>query len=109
MRHQQFDRTGTMAACLRIARDGWTVEEALAEMRAFKVHEHGQRSKLAYVGEFAAFWATVPEGERRRILHVPDPEVPAPAPPEGLLARVKTWFKARLAAFRGAPAEAPPS
>ena len=59
------DRTGTMAACLRIARDGWTVDEALAEMRAYKVHEHGQRSKLAYVTEFAAYWAGLPEARRR--------------------------------------------
>lgn len=95
------DRTGTMAACLRIARDGWTVEEAIAEMRAYKVHESGQRSKLAYVSDFAAYWAALPEGERRRILHLPEPAAVAPPAPQGLVARAKAWFKDQLARLKG--------
>ncbi|HEY9724770.1 MAG TPA: dual specificity protein phosphatase family protein, partial [Oscillatoriaceae cyanobacterium] len=43
------DRTGTMAACLRMARDDWSVDEALAEMRDYKVHESGQRAKVDYL------------------------------------------------------------
>jgi protein tyrosine phosphatase (PTP) superfamily phosphohydrolase (DUF442 family) len=90
------DRTGTMAACLRLARDGWTVEEALAEMRAYKVHEHGQRSKLQYVSDFATYWATVPTIDRRRILHIPDPDLPVlPAATPGLLERFTSWVSER--------------
>lgn len=97
------DRTGTMAACLRIARDGWTVEEALAEMRAFKVHEHGQKSKLQYVSDFAAYWETVPTKDRRRILHIPEPELPAPPPPApGLVERVTSWVAEKWAKFKRA-------
>lgn len=97
------DRTGTMAACLRIARDGWTVDEALAEMRAYKVHEHGQRSKIAYVGEFAAFWAGLPDARKRHVLHLPEPEPEPVPPPAGLVARAKAWvgaFWSRLTAER---------
>lgn len=90
------DRTGTMAACLRIARDGWTVEESVAEMRAFKVHESGQRSKLAYVADFAAHWAAMSEVERRAVLHLPEPEVQPPPAPTGLVARARAWFDATL-------------
>lgn len=95
------DRTGTMAACLRIARDGWTVDEALAEMRAYKVHEHGQRSKLAYVADFAAHWASLPADRRRAVLHLPEPEVPVVAEPPGLVARARTWLAAKLGAWLG--------
>ena len=93
------DRTGTMAACLRIARDGWTVEEALAEMRAFKVHESGQRSKLAYVADFAAYWQTMADAERRRVLHLPDLEPEAPPPPSGTLERLGRWVGSVLGRF----------
>lgn len=97
------DRTGTMAACLRIARDAWTVEEAVAEMRAFKVHESGQRSKLAYVSDFAAHWATLPDAERRRVLHLPEPEAPSVPAKAGLLARVGAWLGQKLAAWLPRP------
>jgi protein tyrosine phosphatase (PTP) superfamily phosphohydrolase (DUF442 family) len=84
------DRTGTMAACLRIARDGWSLEQALEEMRAYKVHEHGQGAKLAYVGQFAGAWAALPAHLRRRILNLPDPEQPTePSPKAG---RLFTWL-----------------
>jgi protein tyrosine phosphatase (PTP) superfamily phosphohydrolase (DUF442 family) len=77
------DRTGAMAACLRIARDGWPVEQAIMEMREYGVHEHGQRSKLDYVREFYDHWHSLPLGERCRWLHQPLPalsETVAPLP-----------------------------
>ena len=91
------DRTGTMAACLRIARDGWTIDEAIAEMRAYKVHESGQRSKLAYVADFAAHWAALPDAERRRVLHLPEPAPEPMAPPAGIVARARAWLTNKLA------------
>lgn len=84
------DRTGTMAACLRIARDGWSVEQAIEEMRAFKVHEHGQGAKMAYVGRFAELWAQLDPREQRRVLHLPEPDAPPlPAKAQG---RFFTWL-----------------
>ena len=94
------DRTGTMAACLRIARDGWTVDEAIAEMRAYKVHESGQRSKLAYVADFAAHWDAMAATERRRVLHLPEPVPEAVPEPVGLVARAKAWVAAALARWK---------
>ena len=90
------DRTGTMAACLRIARDGWSPEKALEEMRAFKVHEVGQKAKIDYVAGFAEFWLDLPIEERCRVLHRPVPVEVVPAAParwwQRLWARVKGLF-----------------
>ena len=91
------DRTGTMAACLRIARDGWSVEEALAEMRAYKVHESGQRAKVNYLHEFQAYWHAQPERFRCEVLHLPLPEEPAPVePPAPWWARAAAWVKGKV-------------
>jgi protein tyrosine phosphatase (PTP) superfamily phosphohydrolase (DUF442 family) len=89
------DRTGTVAACLRIARDGWDVEQALAEMRAFNVHESGQRAKVEYLAEFYAHWHALPESERRRVLHLPEL---LPAVPEET---AKPWWRRAWARVRG--------
>ncbi|MDB5101283.1 MAG: hypothetical protein JWM80_5704 [Cyanobacteria bacterium RYN_339] len=100
------DRTGTVAAALRIARDGWGVEQALAEMRAFNVHESGQRAKLDYLAEFHAYWQALPEAERRRTLHLPE-LVPAviELPPKNwvqrTLERVGGWGAKLKARFAG--------
>lgn len=93
------DRTGTMAACLRIARDGWSVDDALAEMRAYKVHESGQRVKVAYLQEFHAFWHGLPLAEQCEILHRPLPVAPEPepAPARPWWKRAMGWVKAKAA------------
>lgn len=95
------DRTGTVAACLRIARDDWSVDQALDEMRAYKVHEAGQKAKLSYLAEFHGYWHGLPAEERAKILHRPLPvEAPAPEPApwwrkawEGARSRVGRLFK----------------
>ncbi|MEB3197204.1 MAG: hypothetical protein VKP62_08370 [Candidatus Sericytochromatia bacterium] len=74
------DRTGAMAACLRIARDEWSVEQAVEEMRAYGVHEHGQRSKMSYVQQFADYWETLPLEMHCRVLHRPLPQDLSPSP-----------------------------
>lgn len=90
------DRTGTMAACLRIARDDWSVDEALAEMRAYKLHEHGQRAKVDYLHAFHAHWHALSERERCEALHRPLPdEEPAAALP--WWARAVRWASEKLA------------
>ena len=93
------DRTGTMAACLRIARDDWRVDDALEEMRAYKVHESGQRAKVAYLQEFCDYWHALPLAERCAILHRPLPVEAAaePAPALPWWKRAASWLKAKLA------------
>lgn len=91
------DRTGAMAACLRIARDSWSVDEALAEMREFGVHEHGQRSKIEYIQQFYDFWHSLPLSERCRWLHQTLPSAPeaVPALPwwHRTIASIRAWLK----------------
>lgn len=75
------DRTGTMAACLRIARDGWSVDEALEEMRQYKVHEQGQKAKVAFLDEFHRYWHAQDPRFRAEVLHQALPEAPPPVVP----------------------------
>jgi protein tyrosine phosphatase (PTP) superfamily phosphohydrolase (DUF442 family) len=103
------DRTGVMAACLRIARDGWDVEQALAEMRAFGFHEHGQRAKSAYVEEFHHHWQRLPVPVRCRTLHLTVPAEAAPAEPAGVWSRLRAFVGGLVARVTGGRAgEAPP-
>lgn len=74
------DRTGTMAACFRIAHDGWEVESAIEEMRAYKPHEKAQGAKVAYIQAFEAYWLAQSEHVRCEILHRAPPAPPAPRP-----------------------------
>lgn len=62
------DRTGVAAACWRIARDGWTLGEAVREMRAFRFHASFQQANMAYVATFAAYWRGLSEARRAAIL-----------------------------------------
>lgn len=95
------DRTGTMAACVRIARDGWTVEAALEEMRAYKLHEQGQKAKVAFLGEFHAYWHAQPERFRREVLHLPFEEevTVVPANPQPWWARATAWVASKVGRF----------
>lgn len=62
------DRTGTMAAAVRIARDGWSAEQAVKELRSFGFHENGQQRKLAYISEFENFWKALPAEQKAEVL-----------------------------------------
>ena len=86
------DRTGTMAACLRIARDSWTVEQAISEMRQFGLNEHGQRVKLDYVPDFYAWWSELPLTEQCRLLNRPIPATIIPSRERGVWPRVYAWL-----------------
>lgn len=70
------DRTGTMAAAIRIARDGWTAEQAIAEMRQHGFHEAGQKAKLSYIKRFESYWKSLPIEKKAEILHKPISEGP---------------------------------
>ena len=50
------DRTGTMAACYRIAVNGWTAEQAIGELEPHKFNTPVEMAKLQYIHEFAAKW-----------------------------------------------------
>jgi Protein tyrosine/serine phosphatase len=65
------DRTGTMAAALRIARDGWTADQAIAELRSEGFHEAGQKAKLHYIQRFESYWKSLPIEKKSEILHKP--------------------------------------
>lgn len=65
------DRTGAMAAALRIARDGWTAEQAIAELRSFGFHEHGQKAKIDYIRRFESYWKALPIAQKSEVLHKP--------------------------------------
>ena len=94
------DRTGTMAACVRIARDGWTVQQALDEMRAFKLHEQGQKAKVAFLDEFYTYWHAQPERFRREVLHLPIEEEVTVAPAaKPWWARATAWFASKVGRF----------
>lgn len=66
------DRTGTMAAAIRIARDGWTSDRAIQELGKYGFHEHSQQAKLAYIREFETYWKSLPTAHMARILHTQD-------------------------------------
>ncbi|MNR78943.1 Tyrosine phosphatase family protein [compost metagenome] len=65
------DRTGTMAAAIRIARDGWTADQAIAELRSEGFHEAGQKAKLHYIQRFESYWKSLPIEKKSEILHKP--------------------------------------
>lgn len=63
------DRTGVAAACMRIALDGWTLAEAVKEMRAFRFHASFQQANMAYVASFATYWRSMSEARRQSLIH----------------------------------------
>lgn len=62
------DRTGLMGACYRVAVEGWSLTEAVAEMEAHKFHRAFQAAKLEYLLEFADFWRSLGPAQRARAL-----------------------------------------
>lgn len=63
------DRTGVLAACYRVAVEGWSLSEAIAEMDAFKFHRTFQAAKLAYLTEFEGHWRSLAPETRARVLN----------------------------------------
>lgn len=63
------DRTGAMAAAYRIAAQGWTVDQAIAEMRQHGFHEGFEDAKLVFVRQFAAYWKALPNANKAQALH----------------------------------------
>jgi protein tyrosine phosphatase (PTP) superfamily phosphohydrolase (DUF442 family) len=50
------DRTGTMAACYRIAVQGWSADQAIGELAKYGFNTAIELDKLAYIKTFAAKW-----------------------------------------------------
>jgi protein tyrosine/serine phosphatase len=63
------DRTGVLAACFRIAHDGWSLLEAVGEMDKHKFHRTFQGAKLEYLLDFEAHWRGMSAEARARVLH----------------------------------------
>jgi protein tyrosine/serine phosphatase len=59
--HHGADRTGVMVAAYRMAFEGWTPEQALAEMERFKFHGFWYRHLKQYVRDFPALLRSDPE------------------------------------------------
>lgn len=51
------DRTGAMIACYRMRHEGWTPEQAFAEMRLYGFHPRSQDAKRKFLYRFAAHLA----------------------------------------------------
>ena len=68
------DRTGAMGAIYRIAAQGWSLEEAIAEMRRYRFHDGYQETKLAFVREFDQHWQGLSPAARNALLHRKHPE-----------------------------------
>ncbi|HEY9721269.1 MAG TPA: phospholipase D-like domain-containing protein, partial [Oscillatoriaceae cyanobacterium] len=63
------DRTGAMAAAYRIAVQGWTPEQAIAEMPEYKFHAGIEDAKVSFVQQFGKYWASLPADQRAKVLH----------------------------------------
>lgn len=68
------DRTGAMAAIYRITVDGWTPQQAIAEMPKYGFHAGIEDEKIAFVNKFAAYWKTLPAATQAQILHQNAPQ-----------------------------------
>ncbi len=63
------DRTGAMAAAYRIAVDGWSADQAIAEMPRYHLHQGLEDDKITFVRQFAVYWSALPASTRAGILH----------------------------------------
>jgi hypothetical protein len=58
-----------MAAIYRIAHDGWSADQALAEMKQFHFHQGFEDGNSDFVKRFASYWQALPAESRKRVLH----------------------------------------
>ncbi|HEY9856279.1 MAG TPA: dual specificity protein phosphatase family protein, partial [Stenomitos sp.] len=63
------DRTGAMAAAYRIAAQGWTADQAIAEMYQYNFHAGFEDAKLDFVRSFAAYWQGLDSQTKASVLH----------------------------------------
>lgn len=63
------DRTGAMAAAYRIAVQGWTADQAIAEMPQYRFHTGLEDEKLVFVKQFAQYWSSLPAATKAQVLH----------------------------------------
>lgn len=64
------DRTGAMAAAYRIAAQGWTADQAIAEMTEYNFHQGFEDEKLVFIRKFADYWKTLSPQAKAEILHI---------------------------------------
>ncbi|HEY9764735.1 MAG TPA: dual specificity protein phosphatase family protein [Chroococcales cyanobacterium] len=64
-----IDRTGAMAGAYRIAVQGWTLDQAAAEMRQFGFKDGFEQDKLDFLRGFASYWKGLPSAEKATVLH----------------------------------------
>lgn len=69
--HHGADRTGAMAAAYRIAVQGWTAEQAIAEMPKYGFHEGFEDAKLDFIRKFESDWQTLPPAIKAQTLNRP--------------------------------------
>lgn len=63
------DRTGAMVAAYRIAKQGWTADQAITEMKAAGFHQGWEDDKLSFVHGFETFWKGLSKDAQGAILH----------------------------------------
>lgn len=63
------DRTGAMAASYRIAAQGWTPDQAIAEMFKYQYHPGLEDGMAVSVRRFARHWKALPQTMQDAILH----------------------------------------
>jgi tyrosine-protein phosphatase SIW14 len=63
------DRTGAMAAIYRMTMQGWSVDQAIAEMPQYGFHQGIEDEKVTFVRQFASYWASLPPTTKAQVLH----------------------------------------
>jgi protein tyrosine phosphatase (PTP) superfamily phosphohydrolase (DUF442 family) len=61
------DRTGAMVACYRMAVEGWSPEQAFAEMQLFGFHPRSQDAKRQFVWEYGAYLAAAQASDGQKV------------------------------------------
>lgn len=63
------DRTGALVAAYRIAAEGWSVDQALAELPSYRFNAAKEQDKVAFVRAFAVHWSRQDAAARAAALH----------------------------------------